>query len=291
MIISRHEGSRNDLRELFEMAEDSAAQLNSYIDAGEVFVARDAGERVVGHLQLIPLDIASGEIKNLAVVPGHRRRGVGGALVYHAIDVSRSNGWSRLMVRTATADTGNLRFYQRLGFRCFAIEPDAFTAASGYPPHLMITDIPVRDAMVLCLTLEEGGGRSSAATAKTTLQVRVARQTGDLETVVGFYRDQLGLPEIERFAGHAGYDGVLLDLPGTGSHLEFTATPHLTPPTPHVEDLLVLFLGDQEAVDEVLARLDVRPTPSANPYWDRIGVTVLDPDGFRVVLVSQSWMR
>ena len=121
------------------------------------------------------------------------------------------------------------------------------------------------------------------------LQVRVARQSPRLDEVVAFYRDGLGLPEVDRFAGHADYDGVMLDLPGTGAHLEFPATDHIPPPTAHVEDLLVLYLGDRDAVDRILSRLEAAPVPAANPYWDEVGVTVLDPDGFRIVLVADTW--
>jgi catechol 2,3-dioxygenase-like lactoylglutathione lyase family enzyme len=121
------------------------------------------------------------------------------------------------------------------------------------------------------------------------VQLRVARQTGRLDEVVAFYRDGLGLPEVGRFVDHAGYSGVMLDVPGTASHLEFTATEHLPAPTAHVEDLLVLYLGDRDEVSRLLARLGSPPVPSANPYWDDVGVTVCDPDGFRVVLVAASW--
>lgn len=121
------------------------------------------------------------------------------------------------------------------------------------------------------------------------VQVRVARQTGRLDAVVAFYRDGLGLPEIDRFTDHAGYDGVMLDLPGTAVHLEFTATEHIPPPVAHVEDLLVLYLGSREAVDRMLERLGAVRVPAANPYWDDVGVTVADPDGFRVVLVAGMW--
>jgi catechol 2,3-dioxygenase-like lactoylglutathione lyase family enzyme len=121
------------------------------------------------------------------------------------------------------------------------------------------------------------------------MQVRRARQTGRLDEVVAFYRDGLGLPEIGRFADHDGYSGVMLDLPGTGAHLEFTATEHVDVPTPHVEDLLVLYVGDESEVARLAARAGAEPVPSANPYWDRVGVTITDPDGFRVVLVAGSW--
>ena len=121
------------------------------------------------------------------------------------------------------------------------------------------------------------------------MQVRIARQTGRLDEVVAFYRDHLGLPELTRFVDHDGYSGVILDLPGTGAHLEFTATHHVEPPTPHVEDLLVLYLGGREAVDHMVERSAAPTVPSTNPYWDRTGVTILDPDGFRVVLVASQW--
>ncbi|MFG2043866.1 VOC family protein [Dactylosporangium sp. NPDC048998] len=121
------------------------------------------------------------------------------------------------------------------------------------------------------------------------MQVRFARQTARLDEVVAFYRDRLGLPEIGRSAGHDGYDGVMLDLPGTGAHLEFTATAHLAPPAAHEEQLIVLYLGDRAAVEALVARSGATPVPSANPYWDRVGVTVADPDGFRVVLVAGAW--
>ena len=54
---------------------------------------------------------------------------------------------------TATADIGNLRFYQRLGFRMRAIERDAFTPATGYPSDLEADGIPVRDRVWLDMRL------------------------------------------------------------------------------------------------------------------------------------------
>jgi hypothetical protein len=103
-----------------------------------------------------------------------------------------------------------------------------------------------------------------------------------LNEVVAFYRDGLGLPEIGHFSGHDGYSGVMPDLPETGAHLEFTASEHAVPPDAHVEDLLVLRLGNQHEVDRLVAQAGVRPVRSANPYWDRVGVTITDPDGFSV---------
>jgi ribosomal protein S18 acetylase RimI-like enzyme len=119
------------------------------------------------------------------------------------------------------------------------------------------------------------------------MQVRIARHTERLEDVVAFYRDGIGLPVIGEFRDHDGYDGVFLAIPGTDAHLELTAGGDHGAPTPHEESLLVLYLGDREAVQRLAARLGAPPVASANPYWGRHGLTFADPDGFRVVLVPE----
>ena len=121
------------------------------------------------------------------------------------------------------------------------------------------------------------------------MQLRVARHTERLEGVARFYRDGIGLAEIGRFRDHNGYDGVFLAVPGSGAHLELTAGGEHGAPRPHPESLLVLYLGDDQAVEAAAERLGVDPVPPANPYWAERGVTFEDPDGFRVVLVPERW--
>jgi GNAT superfamily N-acetyltransferase len=146
-IVIEHDGPRADLRELFELAEDSAAVLDDYIDDGRVLVALD-GERIIGHLQLTET-AGEPEVKNMAVLPSHQGRGVGRSLMEAAIALVRGEGRATLVVATAAADIGNLRFYQRLGFRLRAVERDAFTVATGYPPGLEIDGIELRDRVWL----------------------------------------------------------------------------------------------------------------------------------------------
>jgi len=121
------------------------------------------------------------------------------------------------------------------------------------------------------------------------VQVRFARHTDRFEEVVRFYRDGLGLPELGRFEDHDGYDGVFLALPGTEAHLELTTGGRHGAPQPHPESLLVLYLGSEQAVAELLAQAGAQPVEPANPYWAVNGVTIEDPDGFRVVLVPRAW--
>lgn len=150
------EGGREELRPLFALAEDSASRLEEYLAAGQVVVARRGGE-VVGHLQLIPgKSPGELEINNMAVLTEWQGHGVGSALVRAAVGLASAERARMLAVATAAADTGNLRFYQRQGFRMRTVERDAFTPATGYPEKIMIDGIELRDRVWLDLTLEGG---------------------------------------------------------------------------------------------------------------------------------------
>ena len=147
--IEIHRGSRDSLRALFELAEDSAAELDSYIEAGRVLVAR-SGTEVIGHLQLTSTgDPGQAEIKNMAVTESRQGQGVGRRLVQAAVDLVAAEGMATILVATAAADIGNLRFYQRQGFRMRSVERDAFTPATGYPAGLLIDGIELRDRVWL----------------------------------------------------------------------------------------------------------------------------------------------
>lgn len=148
-----HAGPRAALRPFFELADDSQSQLDSYLDAGRVLVAM-MDRAIVGHLQLLdgpaPDEI---ELKSMAVVEGCRGRGIGRALVNRAMAEASGSGRSTMVVATGAADVGNLRFYQRLGFRMLRIERDAFTPATGYPDGIEVDGIPLRDRVWLSRSL------------------------------------------------------------------------------------------------------------------------------------------
>jgi lactoylglutathione lyase len=150
--VDRYTGPRSELRSLFEEAEDSAAELDGYIDAGEVLVAT-ARDGVVGHLQLIDGGADTSEIKSMAVAAAYRGRGVGRRLIDAAIDLARAKSNSTLAVATAAADVGNLRFYQLAGFRMRTVERDAFTPSVGYPAGMIVDGIRLRDRVWLDLDL------------------------------------------------------------------------------------------------------------------------------------------
>ncbi|MFG1807695.1 GNAT family N-acetyltransferase [Streptomyces sp. NPDC049040] len=151
--VALYTGPRRDLRALFELAEDSAPTLDAYIGQGRVLAAlTETGP--VGHLQLV--DTATPgqvELKNMAVREDFQGHGVGRRLVQAAVDLLHEESATLLLVATAAADTGNLRFYQRQGFRMSSVERDAFTPQTGYPDRILIDGIELRDRVWLDMPL------------------------------------------------------------------------------------------------------------------------------------------
>ncbi|WP_225799560.1 VOC family protein [Streptomyces sp. NK15101] len=127
-------------------------------------------------------------------------------------------------------------------------------------------------------------------------RVRVARPSRDLAAAERFYVDGLGLEvqwrSTERVSGQ--HDLLMVGPPDGSWHFELTRDPeHPVDPAPTVEDLFVVYLGapvEEEQVERLLAVGGTR-VPAHNPYWDEHGVTVADPDGYRLVLCSRNWTR
>ena len=151
LSIELFRGQRAELLPLFQQADDSALHIASYIELGEVLVAREE-PRLVGHAQLIAMTSAEWELKSVAVIAARQGRGIGRALVRAALLRAFEAAAVRVQVSTASADIDNLRFYQRLGFRLERVERDVFTVERGYPAGLESDGIPVRDRVWLSTT-------------------------------------------------------------------------------------------------------------------------------------------
>lgn len=125
-----------------------------------------------------------------------------------------------------------------------------------------------------------------------TAHVRIARPSRDLAAAERFWTQGLGLHVLWRAVpAHAGEHALLmLGRPHAGWHLELVED-HQVRPRPTEEDLLVLYLDGP--VPETLVRQACEAggerVASRNPYWDEWGVTIEDPDGYRLVLCRRGW--
>jgi catechol 2,3-dioxygenase-like lactoylglutathione lyase family enzyme len=125
--------------------------------------------------------------------------------------------------------------------------------------------------------------------------LRVARPTDNIDRLLPFYRDGLGLALLYRFEDHDGFDGVMLGCEGAPYHFEFTrARGHTAGKAPTKDNLLVFYLPDEEDWRAAINQIEsagFAPVKAFNPYWDRDGVTFEDPDGYRIVFQRAAWSR
>lgn len=125
--------------------------------------------------------------------------------------------------------------------------------------------------------------------------LRVARPTDDLEGMAQLYAEGLGLQVLASFRDHEGFDGVVLGNPAAGYHLELTRQRgRPAGGAPSAEHLLVFYHPDPDDWNARCRRAEAAgfiPVPAANPYWERVGRTYEDPDGYRIVLQNAGWSR
>ncbi|KAI9339426.1 Glyoxalase/Bleomycin resistance protein/Dihydroxybiphenyl dioxygenase [Zopfochytrium polystomum] len=123
------------------------------------------------------------------------------------------------------------------------------------------------------------------------VRFRVARPTRDLEALRRFYVDALGLPVVSTFAD-AVFTGLILGVPDERYQLEFIVDsrhPDMETRAPTQDNLLVFYLDSVAAVDSVARRLvdaGGKLVEPVNDWWKVDGLTVEDPEGWRVVLFA-----
>ena len=127
-----------------------------------------------------------------------------------------------------------------------------------------------------------------------TSHLRIARPSRDLRVSERFWVEGLGLKVLFRAdsSTEGGHALLMVGWPDAAWHLELVSDPRgETPPAPTEEDLLVLYLNGEVDAGVVRRLADAGGTQVAarNPYWDQGGVTIVDPDGYRLVLTSRSW--
>ncbi|MEU4351037.1 VOC family protein [Streptomyces sp. NPDC023838] len=131
------------------------------------------------------------------------------------------------------------------------------------------------------------GGRS---------HIRIARPSRDLAAAERFWVEGLGLDVVWRHDARddaPGEHGLLMvGWPDADWHLELVHEPSaLVEPRPTEEDLLVIY-ADEEVPQDLVERLEAhggKRVQSPNPYWNEWGVTIEDPDGYRLVLCIRGW--
>ena len=118
--------------------------------------------------------------------------------------------------------------------------------------------------------------------------LRIARPTDNLALIREQYVKGLGFGVLAEFFDHNGFDGVVLGHAVHPYHLEFTHHKGVVVGSaPSKDHLLVFYIPESDAWIEAKASMEsagFQSVESYNPYWDVVGSTYEDVDGYRVVL-------
>lgn len=86
---------------------------------------------------------------NIAVADSHQGKGMGKALVLHAIEVARANGMESIELGTGNSSIQQLALYQKCGFRMQEIIHDHFV--EQYDEPIFEQGIQCRDMVRLSI--------------------------------------------------------------------------------------------------------------------------------------------
>ena len=119
------------------------------------------------------------------------------------------------------------------------------------------------------------------------MDFRSARHTNSLEEIINFYTEIIGFDVIGEFKDHDGYDGVFLGIHGMSWHLEFTKSTDVTTHSFDPDDLLVFYpstANEYEFIMNAIASNSIERHIPKNPYWQKNGVLIHDPDGYGILI-------
>jgi len=124
-------------------------------------------------------------------------------------------------------------------------------------------------------------------------KLRIARPTDNLEEITRMYILGLGFKMLGNFENHEGFSGSILGHEKNLYHLEFTHhIGHKVGKAPTQDNLLIFYIPNQFDWLKSCNSLQLagfKQVPSYNPYWEVLGRTYEDIDGYRIVLQNSTW--
>lgn len=136
--------------DLLLLADPSEQSIAQYIHESDVYVALE-NQHVIGVYVLKEVAPGKVELLNVAVAETLQGKGIGKALVLHAIEEARTRGMKSIEIGTGNSSIHQLALYQKCGFRLKEIVHDYFIA--NYDEPIFENGIQCRDMVRLELNL------------------------------------------------------------------------------------------------------------------------------------------
>ena len=107
-------------------------EYNHYLTAWD-------GEEIVGFIGLMEV-AGEGDITNVAVLPSHRKRGIGDQLVSSMIALAKEREISKIMLEVRASNEAAIHLYEKYGFEFLCIRKNYYQK-------------PTEDANIMCRQL------------------------------------------------------------------------------------------------------------------------------------------
>ena len=93
----------------------SEEMIRRYLYTGDCYLVRSE-EETVGVFVVMPNSAQEIELKNIAVKPEHRGKGIGREIMKYVVRVAKIDGFHDLIVKTSDVSKGPLEFYRKMKF-------------------------------------------------------------------------------------------------------------------------------------------------------------------------------
>ncbi|KPB05933.1 GNAT family N-acetyltransferase [Bacillus sp. CHD6a] len=134
------------------MADESESVVKEYIAEGQMLAIVVGDDSVAGVALFVEESKGVIELKNIALDPEFRGRGLGKRVIDIAFEVFKRQGFRKMIVGTANSSIANLSFYQKAGFRMVEIRKDFFLK---YPEPIFEDGIQAVDMVMFERVLDE----------------------------------------------------------------------------------------------------------------------------------------
>lgn len=145
--ITLHLISSNDRQaylDLLLMADESESIVMRYINDGDLFAVH-YNDSIVGVVLFTfhPGQII--ELKNIALQPPYRQKGLGKIILLRSFELYKSKGYKKMIVGTSNSGIGAITFYQKVGFRMYEVRRNFFL---NYPTVIFEDGIRALDMIM-----------------------------------------------------------------------------------------------------------------------------------------------
>ncbi|HSA38694.1 MAG TPA: GNAT family N-acetyltransferase [Methanoregula sp.] len=131
---------------LLLLADETTEGIDRYIRESDIYIVENKGRFIVVYV-LQPVDSSVIEIKNIAVDQEYQGRGIGLSLLSDAIRRAGEEGYSEIIIGTATQAARQISLYEKAGFKKYAIKKDFYLRL--YPDPIIENGVQLRDMVML----------------------------------------------------------------------------------------------------------------------------------------------